>query len=157
MHYVAGILLVVDIVLMLILDRTVQGHDLDYVAWATWLIAILLVFLPMSTLRRKGQVPNGARYIGTQALVDAGIYALVRHPQYLGWLLMYPVVFLFNPNWILAVVGLLGVACVYGFTMQEDQRLIEKFGEAYRRYMQRVPRFNLLAGIIRLLGDRGRS
>lgn len=105
-------------------------------------------------------MPSGKGYVDTEALVDTGIYAVVRHPQYLGWMLMYPVVLLFNPNWVLAMLGSLGAACVYCFTRQEEQLLIEKFGESYRRYRQAVPRFNLVAGAIQLLlkrrvADRG--
>jgi protein-S-isoprenylcysteine O-methyltransferase Ste14 len=157
MHYVAGALLVVDFVLMWILDKTIVLAGLDYVAWITWLAAMVLLFLPIYTFRKKGQVPDGQSYVGTQTLVVTGIYALVRHPQYLGWMLMYLVVLLSNPNWVLAILGLLGVACVYWFTRQEEQLLVEKFGEPYERYMQAVPRFNLLIGIIRLFGTGKRS
>jgi protein-S-isoprenylcysteine O-methyltransferase Ste14 len=151
MHCVAGVLLVADFALLWILDETVIVEGLDYVGWASWFVAMILLFLPMVTLRRKGQVPSGKGYVNTEALVDSGIYAVVRHPQYLGWMLMYLVVLLFNPNWVLAMLGILGVACVYWFTRQEEQLLVEKFGESYRRYMQAVPRFNLAAGIIQLL------
>jgi protein-S-isoprenylcysteine O-methyltransferase Ste14 len=151
MHCVAGVLLVADFALLWILDETVIVEGLDYVGWASWFVAVILLFLPMVTLRRKGQVPSGKGYVNTEALVDSGIYAVVRHPQYLGWMLMYLVVLLFNPNWVLAMLGILGVACVYWFTRQEEQLLVEKFGESYRRYMQAVPRFNLAAGIIQLL------
>ena len=108
-------------------------------------------------MRSKGQVPRGEAFVDTEELVDTGIYALVRHPLYLGWILMYLVILLFNPNWILAIIGILGIACVYLFTRQEDQLLVAKFGEPYRRYMQTVPRLNLLAGIFRRLRDRGRT
>jgi protein-S-isoprenylcysteine O-methyltransferase Ste14 len=157
MHYVAGALLVADFVLMWILDKTVAVTGLEYVGAATWLVAMVLIFLPMHTLRGKGQVPRGETFVDTEALVDTGIYALVRHPLYLGWMLMYLVIFFFNPNWILAIVSILGAACVYSFSRQEDQRLVAKFGDPYRRYMQAVPRFNLLAGVLRRLRDRGKS
>lgn len=150
MHYVAGALLLAQFTLMWILDKPVVPKGLDYVAMATWLVAMVLIFLPMLALHRKGHVPPGESFVSTEALVDTGIYALVRHPLYLGWMLMFLVVFLFNPNWVLASIGVLGVACVYGFTKQEEQLLVAKFGESYRGYMQRVPTFNLPAGIIRL-------
>jgi len=155
-HAMAGALLLIEFVLMWILERTVTVQALDYLAMATWLVAMALITWPILALRRDGQVPPGESFVSTEALVDTGIYAVVRHPLYLGWMLMYLVVLLFNPNWILAGVGILGAACVYGLTRQEEQLLLEKFGESYRHYMQRVPRFNLPAGIIRLLGDRGR-
>ena len=33
--------------------------------------------------------------------------------------------------------------------IREDQACIRKFGDDYRRYMERVPRMNLIAGVIR--------
>lgn len=157
MHYVAGALLVADFVLIWILDKSVVLKGLDYVAMATWLVAMVLLFLPMRTLRRQGRVPPGESFVDTEALVNTGIYALVRHPLYLGWMLMYLVVFLFNPNWALAAIGVVGTACVWWFTRQEEQLLLARFGESYQRYMHTTPRFNLLAGIIRLQRDRRRS
>jgi len=155
MHCIAGALLLAQFALMWILDKTVSLPLLDYFAMATWLVGMVLIFLPMLALRRKGQVPPGQSFVSTEVVVDTGIYALVRHPLYLGWMLMYLAVLLVNPNWILAGLGIVGVACVYGFTRQEEQFLIARFGEPYSRYMQRVPGFNLLAGIIRQLADRG--
>lgn len=157
MHYIAGAMLLAQFALMWILGKTVALKGLDYVAIATWLVAMVLIFLPTLTLRRKGRVPPGESFVSTEVLVDTGVYAIVRHPLYLGWMLMYLVVLLFNPNWIVAGIGLVGVACVYWFTRQEERFLIAKFGESYGRYMQRVPRFNLPAGIIRQLADRGRG
>jgi len=76
---------------------------------------------------------------------------MVRHPQYLGWLLMYPAMMLFNTHWLIVVLGLLGMVCVYLFTRQEDTHLVEKFGKPYERYMQAVPRMNFITGVIRLV------
>jgi protein-S-isoprenylcysteine O-methyltransferase Ste14 len=154
MHYVAGLLLVGQFVLMSFLERAVSVRGLDYVAWAIWLVGIVLLFLPISTLRREGQSPRGQGYVATEVLVDSGIYALVRHPQYLGWMLMYLVVFLFSLHWIVGGVGVVGAACVYWFTIEEEKLLIAKFGEPYRSYMERVPRFNLLLQIGRLLAGQ---
>jgi protein-S-isoprenylcysteine O-methyltransferase Ste14 len=140
---------------MWVLKKTVALTGLDYVAVVIWLVAMVLIFLPMVTLRRKGQVPPGESFV-SKGLVDTGIYAFVRRPLFLGWMLMYLVVLLFNPNWILAGIGILGAACVYVLTRQEEQLLTEKFSESYRHYMRGVRRFNLPAGIIRRLGEHGR-
>lgn len=35
--------------------------------------------------------------------------------------------------------------------MREEQMSIEKFGDDYKRYMQKVPRMNLLLGVTRLV------
>lgn len=154
MHYVAGTLLLAQFALMWILDKAVGFKGFEYLAWTVWLIAMVLLCLPMLTLRSRGRVRKGKSYVETEALVDTGVYALVRHPQYLGWMLMYAAVLLFEPNWILAILGILGVVCVYLFTVQEEALLTGEFGESYACYMQVVPRFNLLAGAIRLLLKR---
>jgi len=52
---------------------------------------------------------------------------------------------------LIVIMGILGIVCMYLISRQEDQRLIEKFGDTYERYMKSVPAMNVLAGIIRLL------
>jgi protein-S-isoprenylcysteine O-methyltransferase Ste14 len=151
MHYVAGALLLAQFALMWVLDNSIDIEGLEYLAWAVWLVAATLLALSMLTLRSRGQVQDGRSYVETEALVATGVYALVRHPQYLGWMLMYVAMILFKPNWILAVPGIAGAACVYRFTVQEEAFLKEKFGDSYRRYMQAVPRFSLVTGVVRLL------
>ena len=65
--------------------------------------------------------------------------------------MMYAAVFLFKPNWILALCGIAGAVCVCRFTLREEALLKEKYGESYRRYMQAVSRFNLVVGTLRFL------
>jgi protein-S-isoprenylcysteine O-methyltransferase Ste14 len=154
MHYVAGALLIAQFALMWIVDATIHVEGLETLAWAVWLVAMALLAASTMTLRSRGQAPEGRDFVETEELVATGVYGLVRHPMYLGWAMMYAVTFLFKPNWMLAALGLAGAACVYLFTLQEEVRLKEKFGLAYRRYMQAVPRFNLVAGAIRLLSKR---
>jgi protein-S-isoprenylcysteine O-methyltransferase Ste14 len=154
MHYLAGVLLVTQFVLIWVLEGSIDLPGLDYLAWAVWLAAIALIAGSMLTLHRRGQVPEGKSYLETETLVTTGVYALVRHPLYLGWTLMYAATFLFKPNWILAAIGIIGLACVYRFTVQAEVLLEEKFGEPYVRYMRSVPRFNLLTGAIRRLSRR---
>jgi protein-S-isoprenylcysteine O-methyltransferase Ste14 len=64
---------------------------------------------------------------------------------------MYVALILLSQHWLTAIIGIPGIACVYLISRQEDLRLIEKFGDDYKHYMQKVPRMNLLAGIIRLV------
>ncbi len=156
-YYLAAALLITEFLLCWLLDKPFVLEVLDYIAGAVWTVGIVLLLLPMFVLRGKGRVPKGKSYVETEVLVDTGIYAIVRHPQYLGWLLMYPTLILFNPHWLLAVVGVLGMVCLYLISSQEDKRLVEKFGEPYERYMESVPRMNLLAGVMRLLRHRKRE
>ena len=154
-YFIAAILLLVEVALMFLLDKQVVHVALDYLAWAVWGGATVLLFLPMFTLRREGEVPQDQSYVATQRLVCTGVYALVRHPQYLGWMVMYLALLLFNPHWAMAVVAALGVICLYVIVVQEDARLVKKFGSPYERYMRAVPQLNLLVGVVRWL-RRGR-
>ena len=77
---------------------------------------------------------------------------MVRHPQYLGEILaLFLANFLFYPHWLYAVLGILGSVIFYWSTKEEEKSLIKQFGKDYIAYMQKVPRMNLILGIIRVL------
>jgi len=117
----------------------------------TWVAGLVLIFVPMVVLRAKGTPQKGKSFVHTTVVVDSGIYAVVRHPLYLGWALMYIAVMFFSQHWLVVAIGGLGFACMVLISRQEDRRLVEKFGAAYQAYMKSVPAMNLFAGIVRLL------
>lgn len=151
---VAGVLLVSTWLLYLLLLHNPVVQWLVYAGWAILAIGLVFIFLPMVILRRKGRPEKDKAFTDTTTIVDSGIYAIVRHPLYLGWLSMYIAVILFSQHWLIVIIGIMGVVCMYQISRQEDQRLIEKFGDPYIRYMESVPTMNVLAGIIRLLKRR---
>ncbi|MBC8444538.1 MAG: hypothetical protein H8D77_00265 [Chloroflexi bacterium] len=53
-------------------------------------------------------------------------------------------------HWSSVVLGLASMVLAYVDTFKADQGCIEKFGDPYRQYMQRVPRVNFVLGLIRL-------
>ena len=126
--------------------------------WAGWIClwtSAIFGMLPIITFRRKGGVPRGESYIKTTVLVDTGIYAIVRHPQGgTAWLLINLGVMLIAQHWTSVVLGLVSMGLVYADTFKADRYCIEKFGDEYKRYMERVPRVNFVAGIIRLVRGR---
>lgn len=119
--------------------------------WIVWAVGMALVMAPILMFPRHGGVPKGKSFVSTTRLVDSGIYAVVRHPQYLGGILAVFVATLFlYPHWLFAVLGIPGAVILYLSTREEEKRLIQRFGNDYRNYMQRVPRMNLISGIIGL-------
>jgi protein-S-isoprenylcysteine O-methyltransferase Ste14 len=52
-------------------------------------------------------------------------------------------------------LGIVAAVLYYVNTYQEEDNNLVKFGPAYERYRQRVPRLNFFLGIIRWLGRRG--
>ena len=147
---IASVLTVAQIVLAFFLH--LPGSEA--VEWAGWIClwtSAIFGVLPIITFRRKGGVSRGESYMKTKVLVDTGIYAIVRHPQGgTAWLLINLGVMLVAQHWTSAVLGLASMGLVYADTFKADQYCIEKFGDAYRRYMEKVPRVNFAAGIIRL-------
>ncbi|MFC1963988.1 methyltransferase family protein [Chloroflexota bacterium] len=120
------------------------------VGWVIWAIGMVLVMAPIILFPSRGGVPRRKSFVHTTRLVDTGIYAVVRHPQYLGGILsIFVATLLFYPHWLFAVLGIPGAVIIYWSAKEEEKRLIERFGNDYRAYMQRVPRMNLISGIIR--------
>jgi protein-S-isoprenylcysteine O-methyltransferase Ste14 len=116
---------------------------------------MVLVMAPIVMFPRRGGVAKGKSFANTTRLVDTGIYAIVRHPQYTGGIYaIFLTTLLWYPHWLFAVLGTIGTAVTYMGCREEDQRLIEKFGDDYRAYMKRVPRMNVFLGLFRWLKRR---
>ena len=107
---------------------------------------------PIIIFPRQGEVEKGKSFVNTTRLVDTGIYGIVRHPQYLGGIFsIFVTTMLWYPHWLFGVLGIIGSVVVYMGSREEEQRLIQQFGDDYIRYMQKVPRMNFLVGVIRLV------
>ncbi len=120
--------------------------------WAIWALATVFAILPIFTLRTRGCVPQGKSYMETTALVDTGIYAIARHPQGgTAGILLNLALALIGQHWLIVALAAVGMVLIYLDTFKADEACIEKFGEDYVRYMQRVPRVNFVAGLLRLL------
>ena len=125
------------------------------IGWIVWAFGMVLVMAPIIMFPRRGGVDKGKSYVHTSQLVDTGIYAIVRHPQYTGGVYaLFLTTFLWYPHWLFGVLGAIGTATIYMGCREEDQRLIEKFGDAYIDYMKRVPRMNVFLGLYRRLKRR---
>jgi len=114
-------------------------------------VGILLVILAMASLKRKGNLQEGGDFTTTTVVVKRGVYSVVRHPLYLGWLLTYPAAILVSQHWLIVILGVIGIASMNQITKMADEQLVDKFGADYETYMQEVPRLNILLGIVRKL------
>ena len=148
---IASVFTVAQIVLTFLLP----GCDSVWIEWAGWICIWsggVFGLLPVIIFRRQGGVAKGESYIRTTKLVDTGLYAIVRHPQNgTSWLLICLGFILVAQHWPSALLGGITMILVYLDTYKADQRCIEKFGETYRDYIERVPRVNFLAGIWRVV------
>ncbi len=109
---------------------------------AAWLIGgavlaagLAIIARAIMRLRAIGKEPEN----GPGPVLDDGLYGLVRHPMYLGdvlWSLGLAI--MLNAAYALALMPLWWLlrACL---TVLEEERLVDKYGDAYHAYRARVP------------------
>ncbi len=99
-------------------------------AFVTLLIAFLLI-----ARSHQGVFPKSA---DTPVMVDTGVYGRVRHPMYLGSLLVY-VAFIFVTLSLLSLGLWVGVFLVYDrLATFEEENLLRILGDQYEGYRRRV-------------------
>ncbi len=114
-------------------------------SWLRWIgvpLGVMAATLLIVTFRFIGT--NITDTVVTRArhtLVTDGPYRFVRHPFYVATALAMAANSLVTANWFLAVTGAVGVALLAIRTRTEEQKLLERFGDEYRHYMQRTGRF----------------
>jgi len=99
------------------------------VGFAMMILGMALVFL------------GWRRIYGRTGLATTGVYGLVRHPQYLGIMLLTLGLLVQWPTIPTLLMWPILVLLYYRLAKREEERLEERFGEEYRRYKQRVPMF----------------
>ena len=124
--------------------------NLEILLYSGWTILVFgVVFLLLaSRSRKKGRVSEG---MGSNKgiHVESGMYAFVRHPEFLGHILIIFALILIAQYWLSLVIGAMLIVLLCFAMIEEEKRNIEKFGDGYKDYIQRVPRMNLLVGIIK--------
>ena len=144
-----GILFAGQVVLCFI---SYNGAGLDfvlYIGWAVFAFSIILGWLSRLAFEEKGKSPEGESFIHTSVVVESSIYAVVRHPMYLSGVLLIVSLVLISQHWLSLIFSIPVIVYFYVSIWSEECSSIEKFGDAYIAYMQRVPRMNLPLGIFR--------
>jgi protein-S-isoprenylcysteine O-methyltransferase Ste14 len=78
----------------------------------------------------------------TTALVSAGPYRFTRNPIYIGFILAYfGLSIVLTSMWVLLLLIPILFILQHGVVLPEEAYLERKFGEAYRKYRARVPRW----------------
>jgi protein-S-isoprenylcysteine O-methyltransferase Ste14 len=88
-----------------------------------------------------------------EEVVQQGLYALIRHPQYFGYMLLTCGFALLSQHWVAVLFAILSVVFFYVQAAQEERHCLARYGEPYNRYLQSVPRFNLIQGVWRVLRE----
>ena len=152
-----SVLMFLPIILVFVFYNYYKLDFLVYAGWVLLVFSVVIILLAGGEFRKKGGAPKGKSIVRTTVLVDSGVYAVIRHPQYLGFMLFVLALVLMSQHWLSVISGVLGSALFYKDVLREEQMSVKKFGDYYEQYMERVPRMNFLIGILRLLRRRKQS
>ncbi|MCW4034128.1 MAG: isoprenylcysteine carboxylmethyltransferase family protein [Candidatus Bathyarchaeota archaeon] len=114
----------------------------------------VITWISRIEFNQKGGIPQGKNCMYTTVLVQSGIYSVVRHPMYTAWILLVLSFPLFSQHWFSLCLGVLTTVLIYRYAIDEDKRLVKKFGNKYEEYMETVPRVNIITGIYARLRSR---
>ena len=149
---ISWVTIVLQIILTFVLwDNYYDIYGLVIVGYIFWFFSVVCGILPIITFRRKGGVSKDSSYIKTTTLVKTGIYSIVRHPQFLAGILWSIALAFISQFWLIDVLILPVIVCTYIDSRRANDRLIQKFGQDYKVYMDEVPGLNAFWGIIKLL------
>jgi protein-S-isoprenylcysteine O-methyltransferase Ste14 len=102
--------------------------------------ALALVAWAIVTMTRAGSnVPTNRP---TTTIVESGPYRFTRNPIYLGMFLgLTGLAVAFDTLWLLMMLVPFALVIRYGVVAREEAYLERKFGDVYRGYRSRVPRW----------------
>jgi protein-S-isoprenylcysteine O-methyltransferase Ste14 len=108
----------------------------------------LMIFLPFflvgAWLGIEGVKETTLRVAEThraERIITSGVYSFVRHPQYLGGLLVHVGVSLLLSAWYSLLSAPTMAMLVYLISRKEEEELIKEFGKEYEDYGKEVPMF----------------
>jgi protein-S-isoprenylcysteine O-methyltransferase Ste14 len=141
----AGLLLGLSVLAYLVEPGWMAWAALDLPAWLRWAgaaLGLVAAFFVHWTLEALGEnLTDTVAVRAGHTLVTNGPFRWVRHPYYLGFLLLVVATFLLSRNWFIGIVGLVVFVLLAVRTPAEERKLVERFGDEYRQYTARTGRF----------------
>lgn len=141
----AGLALFATTLFYLLRPAAVAFASLPLAEWLRWSGAgfgasgVALLYATLTNLGKNLTDTVSLRDAAT--LVTTGPYRWVRHPFYVSAALLMLGVSLLTANWLIAACGAVVIMMLVIRTPKEEQKLVERFGNAYRQYMATTGRF----------------
>ena len=126
--------LFLSIIIGFILNLNIINFMFCVFGWALFILGMYIHHLSHSAHPKAHKDIKEINYIA-----EYGIYAWIRHPGYLGLILMFfglAIAFGSIPTMIIAIV-----LSIYHYSLacKEEKQMLEKFSDAYAKYMRKVP------------------
>jgi len=88
-----------------------------------------------------GLITNIGLPTGKHELRTSGIYKISRNPMYASFIFLNTATFLFLPSLLLLAIMLYGMVVHHFIILGEEKFLDGEFGDEYRKYKAKVPRY----------------
>lgn len=119
--------------------------DTFFTIGALLVIAGLIIRIK-SILTLKQHFTYTVTEIENHELIETGLYKLIRHPGYLGQILIFIGTAISLSNWISVILMTIPVLCAYIYRIKvEEQFMLKQMGQTYAWYQKRTKR--LIPGI----------
>ena len=105
------------------------------------LIAIGFIIRIHSMLTLKQYFTYSVAKVDDHQLIQTGLYQVIRHPGYLGPLILFLGISVAVSNWLSILAMAIPIAIGYGYRIQVEERfMLEQLGEDYLNYQKRTKR-----------------
>jgi len=136
-----------------------EAHKtLNYIEWVLWGFAFVYsIFLPLRLGTMWFYVGLPIALVGTvtyimvivsfvttpigEKPVTTGLYRYSRHPMYITQLVMLIGVGIASASWLFLLLTIVYTGLGFIYAGSEERVCLEKYGDAYREYMERTPRW----------------
>ena len=106
------------------------------------LIAAGIILASLAIRNFRQAATNVEPWKPTLALVTEGIYGLMRNPMYTAMMVFIAgIAIALGSDWTLVLVVPAALILHFGVVQREERYLEAKFGDSYREYTRRVPRY----------------
>jgi protein-S-isoprenylcysteine O-methyltransferase Ste14 len=141
----AGLFLWLSTLAYLCHPPLVRGASFPLPEWLRWCgvglgaFCSLLMYWTLSSLGKN--LTDTVVTTHEATLVTHGPYRWVRHPFYVTAALLVTSATIIAANWLIGLSGLIVLILLAVRTPKEERKLVERFGDEYRRYIRTTGRF----------------
>jgi protein-S-isoprenylcysteine O-methyltransferase Ste14 len=136
-----------------------EAHkNINRIAWILWVLAFVYsIFLPLRLDTTWSYVGLPIALVGTvtyimvivsfvttpigEKPITTGLYRYSRHPMYITQLVMLIGVGIASASWLFLLLTIVYTGLGFIYAGSEERTCLEKYGDAYREYMERTPRW----------------
>jgi protein-S-isoprenylcysteine O-methyltransferase Ste14 len=120
--------------------RTGRLHDWNtFFALGAVLVVIGLFIRIQSILTLRQFFTYSVARVESHQIIETGLYKSIRHPGYVGQLLIFLGTAMSLSNWLSILSMMIPVAVGYAYRIQVEERfMLEQYGEAYQAHRRRT-------------------